>query len=51
MLAYNALPLEPLERQDASELALHLLGLDVKAAEVAGAAEGTRSSSSSWPRF
>ncbi len=40
MLAYNALPLEPLREEDASELALHLLGLDVRAAEVAGAAEG-----------
>jgi class 3 adenylate cyclase/predicted nucleic acid-binding protein len=40
MLAYNALPLEPLREEDASELALHLLGLDVRAAEVAEAAEG-----------
>src|SRR4029077_9252270 len=35
MLAYNALPLEPLREEDASELALHLLGLDERAAEVA----------------
>jgi class 3 adenylate cyclase len=40
MLAYNALPLEPLTGQDASELAHHLLGRDTKAAEVAEAAEG-----------
>ena len=40
MLAYNALPLEPLGGQDASELALHLLGADAKAAEVAKAGEG-----------
>ena len=40
MLAYNALPLEPLEGSDAAELALHLLGADTKAAEVARAGEG-----------
>ena len=40
MLAYNALPLEPLEGKDAAELALHLLGADAKAAEVAKAGEG-----------
>jgi len=40
MLAYNALPLEPLEGPDAAELALHLLGADTKAAEVARAGEG-----------
>jgi class 3 adenylate cyclase len=40
MLAYNALPLEPLEGQDASALAVHLLGADTKAAQVAEAAEG-----------
>lgn len=40
LLAYHALPLEPLGGPDASELALHLLGADLKAAEVAEAAEG-----------
>jgi class 3 adenylate cyclase len=40
LLAYNALPLEPLGGKDASELALHLLGADTKAARVAEAAEG-----------
>ena len=40
LLAYHALPLEPLEGKDASELALHLLGADTKAAEVAKAGEG-----------
>ena len=40
MLAYNALPLEPLDGADAAELALHLLGADTKAAEVAKAGEG-----------
>jgi predicted ATPase len=40
MLAYNALPLEPLDGSDAAELALHLLGADTKAAEVARAGEG-----------
>jgi class 3 adenylate cyclase len=40
MLAYNALPLEPLREDDASELALHLLGVNAKATEVAEAAEG-----------
>jgi class 3 adenylate cyclase len=39
MLAYHALPLEPLGDSEASELALHLLG-DGKAARVAEAAEG-----------
>jgi class 3 adenylate cyclase len=40
LLAYNALPLEPLGGSDAAELALHLLGADAKAAQVAEAAEG-----------
>jgi class 3 adenylate cyclase len=40
MLAYNALSLEPLREADASELALHLLGVNAKAAEVTQAAEG-----------
>jgi predicted ATPase len=40
LLAYNALPLEPLGGPDAAQLALHLLGADTKAAEVAEAAEG-----------
>ena len=40
LLAYNALPLEPLTGNDASQLALHLLGADAKAAEVAKAGEG-----------
>jgi class 3 adenylate cyclase len=40
MLAYHALPLEPLDGTDAAELALHLLGVDTKAAEVAKAGEG-----------
>jgi class 3 adenylate cyclase len=40
MLAYNALPLEPLDGTDAAELALHLLGADTKAAQVAKAGEG-----------
>jgi class 3 adenylate cyclase len=40
LLAYNALPLEPLAGDDAAQLALHLLGADTKAVEVAGAAEG-----------
>jgi class 3 adenylate cyclase len=40
MLAYNALPLEPLEGSDAAELALHLLGGNTKAVEVAKAGEG-----------
>jgi class 3 adenylate cyclase len=38
--AYNALPLEPLGGVDAAELALHLLGADTKAAQVAEVAEG-----------
>ena len=40
LLAYNALPLEPLGGSDAADLALHLLGADVQAAQVAEAAEG-----------
>jgi len=40
LLAYHALPLEPLGGADAAELALHLLGADTKAAEVARAGEG-----------
>jgi class 3 adenylate cyclase len=40
LLAYNAIPLEPLKGKDASELALHLLGADAKADQVAEAAEG-----------
>ena len=40
LVAHNALPLEPLGGQDASALALHLLGADTKAAQVAEAAEG-----------
>jgi predicted ATPase len=40
LLAYNALPLEPLDGAEASQLALHLLGADTKAARVAEAAEG-----------
>jgi class 3 adenylate cyclase len=40
LLAYNALPLEPLGGSDAVQLALHLLGADAKAAQVAEAAEG-----------
>jgi class 3 adenylate cyclase len=40
LLAYSALPLEPLGGSDATELALHLLGADTKAAQVAEAAEG-----------
>jgi class 3 adenylate cyclase len=40
LLAYNALPLEPLGGSDAAQLALHLLGADAKAAHVAEAAEG-----------
>jgi predicted ATPase len=40
LLAYNALPLEPLAGGDAAQLALHLLGVDAKASEVAQAAEG-----------
>jgi predicted ATPase len=38
--AYNALPLEPLGGSDAAQLALHLLGADTKAAQVAESAEG-----------
>jgi class 3 adenylate cyclase len=40
LLAYNALPLEPLSVSDAAQLTLHLLGADTKAAQVAEAAEG-----------
>jgi class 3 adenylate cyclase len=40
LLAYHALPLEPLGGSDAAELALHLLGADTKASQVAEAAEG-----------
>ena len=40
LLAYNALPLEPLGGSDAAQLALHLHGADSKAAQVAEAAEG-----------
>jgi predicted ATPase len=40
LLAYHALPVEPLGGTDAAELALHLLGADAKAAEVVAAAEG-----------
>jgi predicted ATPase len=40
LLAYNALPLEPLGGSDAAQLALHLLGADTKATQVAEAAEG-----------
>jgi predicted ATPase len=40
LVAYNALPLEPLGGADAAQLALHLLGADTKASEVAEAAEG-----------
>jgi class 3 adenylate cyclase len=40
MLAYQTLPLEPLDGSDAAQLALHLLGADTKAAQVALAAEG-----------
>ena len=40
LVAYNALPLEPLEGKDASDLALHLLGMDTKVAQVAETAGG-----------
>jgi class 3 adenylate cyclase len=40
LLAYQALPIEPLGTADAAELALHLLGAETKAARVAEAAEG-----------
>jgi class 3 adenylate cyclase len=40
LLAYHALPLEPLDGPDAAQLALHLLGADAKAAQVAESAEG-----------
>ena len=40
LLAYSALPLEPLGGGEAQQLALHLLGADTKAAQVAQAAEG-----------
>jgi class 3 adenylate cyclase len=40
LVAYQALPLEPLDGSDAAQLALHLLGADTKAAKVAESAEG-----------
>jgi class 3 adenylate cyclase len=40
LLAYNALPVEPLGGADAEQLALHLLGAEAKATRVAEAAEG-----------
>jgi predicted ATPase len=40
LVAYNALPLEPLGGSEAAQLALHLLGADTKASQVAQAAEG-----------
>ena len=40
LLAYNALPLEPLTGTDAAQLALHLLGAETKASHVAQVAEG-----------
>jgi len=40
LLAYHALPLEPLGGSEAAELALHLLGTDTQASQVAEAAEG-----------
>jgi class 3 adenylate cyclase len=40
LLAYHALPLEPLNGSDASQLALHLLGAGAKATHVAEVAEG-----------
>jgi class 3 adenylate cyclase len=40
LLAFNALPLEPLGGTDAAQLALHLLGADTKASHVAQVAEG-----------
>jgi class 3 adenylate cyclase len=40
LLAYNALPLEPLAGGDAAQLALHVLGADTKASHVAQIAEG-----------
>ena len=40
LLAYQALPLEPLGGTEAAQLALHLLGADTKATQVAEAAEG-----------
>jgi predicted ATPase len=40
MVAYTALPLEPLAGSDAAQLALTLLGADTKAVQVAEAAEG-----------
>jgi class 3 adenylate cyclase len=40
LVAYNALPLEPLGGSEAAQLALHLLGADAKASQVAEAAEG-----------
>ncbi|HEY2311346.1 MAG TPA: AAA family ATPase [Gaiellaceae bacterium] len=40
LLAYQALPLEPLGTAEAAQLALHLLGAEAEAARVAEAAEG-----------
>jgi class 3 adenylate cyclase len=40
LLAYSALPLEPLASTEATELVLHLLGAHAKAAQVAETAEG-----------
>ncbi len=40
LLAYNALPLQPLASTDAAELVLHLLGAHAKATQVAATAEG-----------
>jgi class 3 adenylate cyclase len=40
LLAYHALPLEPLDGTNAAQLALHLLGADTKASHVAEVAEG-----------
>lgn len=40
LLSYHALPLEPLGGPDAAQLALHLLGADTRAAQVAETAEG-----------
>ena len=42
LLAYNALPLEPLTGGDAAQLALHLLGADTKAAQVAASLPPSR---------
>jgi len=40
LLAYNALPLEPLAGSHAAQLALHLLGAETQASHVAQVAEG-----------